>query len=151
MLCPASFIPKQPFKAFRQGGQGQQVFLVKNDLHPVPMVHNLTGTLSWSGALRNTKTQRQLHSSLPLPIVVSARFGKAFFSLFPTPPSPSSAELHDKRLLTKCLKVSIWPGDCDIFIWVDEWNFQPLDWQECLGRRKALSAGMIWWIYQQND
>lgn len=72
-------------------------------------------------------THTQLHSSLPLHVLVSAPFGKAFSFFFFLFPSPSSGELRDERLLTKCLEVSIWPGDCEIFIWVNVRNFPPLD------------------------
>lgn len=77
-------------------------------------------------------------------VLLSALFGKPVFYNY------SSAEFHDKRLLTKCLEVCVWPGDCEISTWVNDWKFQPLD-RQCLGRTSALSAGRIWWIHHQND
>lgn len=158
ILCPVSCIPEQPFQTFRQRGQGQGVLQAAGCIHSftVSTVHNLTGSLSWSGALRRVETQRQLHSSPPLCVLLSAPFGESlsllgFFLFFFFFFSPFSADLCDKKLLTKWLEVAICPRDCEIFIRVNEWNFQPLDWQERLGRRQALSAGTIWWIYHQND
>lgn len=68
-------------------------------------------------------------SSPSLYVLLSALFGKPDFY------NHSSAEFHDKRLLTKCLEVCVWPGDCETIIWLNDWKFQPLDRRSVWGER----------------